>query len=230
MSQLSQCDKEQVAAIVRRGVDRIMDRMYSEAGALPGEIENHYGMCVYLSLLGVAALHKMGLGSAFVVGGTCHWPRLRPDQDDGKPTTCTHFGFKWEENSLADSLRKLQCEAGMLPEVHAWIVIPENQEIVDFSTGDFPALCRKMIGKDWPGDLPPKFFWTGIEEALKPETPYIYAPISDATKFVISSIAMMLTHNAIEHSEIESVRKEIEEAFGDKFKTNAESEDHTVHP
>jgi hypothetical protein len=49
--------------------------------------------------------------------------------------------------------------SGLLPEIHVWAGIVESQELLDLSTGAWPAACQRLLGLDWPGIRPPEFFW-----------------------------------------------------------------------
>lgn len=99
---------------------------------------------------------------ALFQAGTAMWPRLTPDQDDGYPSTCTHFSHMF---NMAEARPRLF--HGLLPELHCWAVIPDRRrparsELIDGTTGSWPDKCRLQTGKDWPGEQPPAFLWARI--------------------------------------------------------------------
>lgn len=112
--------------------------------------------CLYLSYYGALALGERGL-RPLIQAGSADWPRVRPEDDDGR--TETHFGYMWSPRELPSILA---LDAGLMPEMHVWIGLPDSGEIVDFSTGFFPAQARKLMDYDWPEDLrPPPYYWGG---------------------------------------------------------------------
>lgn len=103
--------------------------------------------------------------------GTALWPRVRPEQDDG--VSSTHFGYEWDPPNVTRHLM-----AGNMPEMHVWAGDPLTQELIDLTTGHFPAQCKALIGAAWPGDLPPAIWWGPAKDL--PEGA-LYEPNRDAT-------------------------------------------------
>lgn len=129
------------------------------------------GACL---LWAIAALRVLRLHNvdAILQAGTCLWPRVRAEDDDGVMNT--HFGYEYH----ADSERTVEMlRMGALPEMHIWVAIPSRNEILDFSTRFLPEQCRLIIGEDWPGDTPPNYLWSRAEEL--PER-VVYAPDAGA--------------------------------------------------
>lgn len=136
------------------------------------------GACFYFAAFTVEEIRKTGT-RAVLQAGSAGWPRIRPDQDDG---VCpTHFSYMWTPNE-APSIRAMM--QGLLPEVHVWAAIPDTGEIVDLTSGKFPEQARKLIGYDWPGDLPPKFLWS-----KKLPKGAFYTPEMGAMKLVLGYAA-----------------------------------------
>ena len=104
--------------------------------------------------ISVLTLHNI---RSLIQAGTCLWPRMRKDQDDGK--CLTHFGYVWSPNTKESEMAVL---TGHMPEIHIWTAIPDEQIIIDMSSGMFPYQCRELIDQDWPGDRPPRHFWCNV--------------------------------------------------------------------
>lgn len=154
---------------VRRDVfRRVRERVIRELELEGPEDPMLPHLCLFHAYFGLLELLKTpGAPRMVLQAGTAYWPRLRHDQDDGKPETSTHFGFEWDARLPADyapfacALGTATGRASWVPlrEVHVWIGAPETRELVDFTTGLWPAACASLAGMDWPGDPPPEFFW-----------------------------------------------------------------------
>jgi hypothetical protein len=138
--------------------------------------------CFYYGIRGVEILRKAGL-PAVLQAGSCTWPRIRPEQDDGK--IMTHFGYLWSPHEPA-SQRALAL--GVMPEMHVWAADPEANEIIDFSTGFFPEQAKALVGMDWPGDPPPTYLWSGPTTMPRGAQ---YEPNIDAIKFALLAAAKL---------------------------------------
>jgi hypothetical protein len=87
---------------------------------------------IFLVMAGVGILISSGHRAILQVG-SMSWHILPSDQDNGnKPT---HFSYEWSpwrpESQVALKL-------GLLPEIHIWIGLPDENELVDFSTKWLP--------------------------------------------------------------------------------------------
>lgn len=96
---------------------------------------------------------------ALIQAGSASWARVTPAQDDG--VSPTHLSYVWEPNSATTRDRIRQ---NLMPELHVWACLPDALEIVDLTTGFWPEQCRRALGLDWPGDLPPDYFWGTVDE------------------------------------------------------------------
>lgn len=136
---------------------------------------NPQAACLYWSIATILVLRSTN--RTILQAGTCLWPRIRPDQDDG---TCnTHFGYKWDP----DSEKSIYAVSiGALPEMHVWTAQPESGLIIDMTTRFFPEQCKNLICGDWPGDLPPEYFWSTAD---KLPVGVIYHPTLDATRLAV---------------------------------------------
>src|ERR1700740_1692326 len=90
------------------------------------------GQCLYWSLTLMGVLLQRGY-RALIQAGSLYWPIVPPGEDDGKSPT--HFSYEWspwrEESRVALKL-------GLLPEIHVWVGLPDQNELLDFSTKFFP--------------------------------------------------------------------------------------------
>ena len=72
----------------------------------------------------------------------------------------THFSYEWspwrEESQAALRL-------GLLPEIHVWVGLPDQNELLDFSTKFLPQQSAKD-GLAWRTAPPPDFLWCGPSE------------------------------------------------------------------
>lgn len=110
--------------------------------------------CIYWAGYLVKALWQADDVRAFMQAGTCTWP-LRLGRADYRDSPS--YGMTWDPQA-ADLPARLG--RGELPEMHAWVLLPDTMEIVDLSTRYWPGLCKEGTGMDWPGDLPPDYLWT----------------------------------------------------------------------
>jgi len=117
-----------------------------------------HASCLYWALAVIRACRECGI-RAILQAGTAMWPRLRPEQDDG--LSPTHFSYVWEPEAPL-TLERLA--NNLLPEMHVWAAVPAEQEMVDLTTSFWPEQCQRLLGRDWPGDLPPSWLWATCEE------------------------------------------------------------------
>lgn len=151
------------------------------------------GACLYAALGVMAAAHVHGR-RLVLQAGTAEWPRLRPDQDDGRADTPTHFGYVWDPDApltraWVAGIRPMtdDAQAVVLPEVHCWAGDPERQELVDPTSGRFPEQCRRLVGLDWPGDRPLRRTWLPVAEVHRLGA--VYVPDERATRLLAALVA-----------------------------------------
>jgi len=140
------------------------------------------GRCFFYGIRTVEALRKHGL-AAILQAGSCQWPRITPEQDDGK--CATHFGYVWSPGEGQSVLARAM---GVMPEMHVWAALPNEGEIVDFTTGFFPEQARIIGNFDWPGPKPPKFVWATTSEIPRG---VVYRAEMEAIKFALLSAARL---------------------------------------
>jgi hypothetical protein len=105
---------------------------------------------------------------ALVQAGSCQWPRIPKDQDDGKVDT--HFAYMWEWNDdtisrVTTAIEDAKAHRNVtLPEVHCWVALPDRGEIIDITTRYWPKQAMDLQGLDWPGVKPPDYFWGTFEQ------------------------------------------------------------------
>jgi hypothetical protein len=121
------------------------------------------GCCLYWALTGAIIFQRHGIRS-IIQAGTMQWPGR---EDDG--VNDTHFGYVWspEREESQAALR-----AGIFPEIHIWLALPERGEIVDFSVSFLPGLAERD-GFKWTLPPPPQYLWSTKDEM--PEG-VIYSP------------------------------------------------------
>lgn len=127
------------------------------------------GNCILETAALMSVQARRGVSMQFQAG-TCLWPVIYEDEDDGKLPT--HFGYEWSPHSPQSRRAR---EIGMLPEVHVWCVNGPDEkvrEIVDISTHDIPRIADLTLGAQFSKGLtPPPFLWTPVH-ALPPRTVY----------------------------------------------------------
>ena len=152
---MSKSSRKLNASDQREVFEAVSDRVVALAGPLASRA------CLYWAAYGVEELEKRGVRACFQAG-SCFWPRIRLEDVAKYPETePTQFGYQWnDELDVRDAVMG-SLAAGRLPESHVWLGLVETQEIIDFTAGYFPANCLTLLGRDWPGELPPEFFWGG---------------------------------------------------------------------
>jgi len=110
--------------------------------------------CLILSWAVCVIASRMHGHKLVVRAGSAYWPRLNAATDDG--VSPDRFGYEWEPGSANTSLRIAMRQ---FPELHVWAYDSENSAIIDLTTRSWPAQCKALIDHDWPGDVPPDFWW-----------------------------------------------------------------------
>lgn len=144
--------------------------------------------CVFFGIETVRAIREMLGARAVLQAGSAGWPRLRPDQDDGKADT--HFSYVWSPQEAPSRILLAQ---GRMPEVHVWAALPREREIVDLTAGLWPDQAARF-GYDWPGDRPPRYFWGGAQHL--PAGAY-YRAEREAIMFVLGALVALVGESGI---------------------------------
>jgi len=102
-----------------------------------------------------------------IQAGSAQWPRVPPELDDG--ISPTHFAYEWDPDSEITRLILSGISpiillgdgsvAASIPEMHVWLSCPASGEIIDFTTGLWPAACLATLGQEWLAPPPPEYFW-----------------------------------------------------------------------
>jgi hypothetical protein len=71
-----------------------------------------------------------------------------------------------------------------LPEIHVWVGLPDQNELLDFATKFLPEQAAKE-GLIWRTPPPPDFLWCGPSEL---PAGVIYKPDLDAIGFILDRI------------------------------------------
>lgn len=113
------------------------------------------GACFLYAGYGFKVLEQLGY-EPLIQAGSCSWPIIPKEEDDG---ACdTHFSFIFKEEEAIQHITR-----GRIPEIHVFLYLQKTEELVDFSTHDLPRVCNNIIGKKWsPKCLPPPFLWCHI--------------------------------------------------------------------
>lgn len=110
------------------------------------------GRCLYYSAAALLLFKNLGV-DACLQAGSLSWPMIRMEEDDG--VSPTHFSYMWE-GLTAKNLTRLA--SGLLPEIHVWVALPKERQVVDFSTGELPEEARRLK-VTWTGPTPPDYLW-----------------------------------------------------------------------
>jgi len=157
----------------------IFNKNYVSDGSDPA------GTCVNLALCGMIAGKEFGK-DLVIVGGSCQWKFIPDHLDDG--ISANFFGYVYEPNSFNS---RMNVAAGGIPELHAWLMDFERQEIIDLSSYQFPSQCKRILGKDWRSPLPPKYYWVSFDEHQRDQGRELcfYQPSEEAThRYVIPAL------------------------------------------
>lgn len=135
------------------------------------------GACLYINQAAMRELHLRG-HRVILQAGDMHWRMVHPDRDDG--IQATHFGYEFDTSQpfSQDALAR-----GLFPECHVWAALPDENCIVDFSTGYLPHIAETQHGYTWTAQPPPPFVF-GV-----PPSGAVYVPKLDAIRFVWKFIA-----------------------------------------
>jgi hypothetical protein len=136
------------------------------------------GQCLYWSLTLMAVLLERGY-RALIQAGSMSWPIVPRREDDGKIPT--HFSYEcspWRAESQA------ALGLGLLPEIHVWVGLPDQNQLLDFSTKFLPKQAAQE-GLVWRTPPPPDFLWCSPSEL--PDG-VIYKPTLDAIGFILNRI------------------------------------------
>jgi hypothetical protein len=145
--------------------------------------------CLWWAYFTCQVLNEQGF-RAVLQAGTCYWPRLLAEQDDGLESTHTQFGYLYTPGLCNYGI----IADGRLPEMHVWAGLPDINTIVDLTTGYFPEQAKILAEIDWPGAQPPSYFWGRIAEM--PDG-CVYAPVHEAIKVAWAVINSALAKEPI---------------------------------
>jgi hypothetical protein len=139
------------------------------------------GACLYWARMTGVYLHaRYDVDTRLRAGSMC-WPCVAPSEDDGKSPT--HYSYVWDPD---DPLSQAALAAGIMPELHAWIEIPDTHEIIDLTTRYLMSRATRA-GLKWSASPPPPYLWTTRDKL--PEG-VIYRADPVATRFVVYLLAL----------------------------------------
>lgn len=135
------------------------------------KLDDRPGLCLYYAHHALSILHRHGY-RATIQAGSLQWPRIKPEEDDG--VSNTHFAYMWTPGAYESAMSVMM---GNLPEMHCWVGIVDQQEIVDFTTRHLKT-AASALGMAWTAPDPPRYLWCPAKE-----TPHwvCYAPNRDAS-------------------------------------------------
>lgn len=134
-----------------------MQELITEIEQAISNLDDRPGLCLYYAKETMAVLTRHGR-KAVIQAGSLQWPCLRPEDDDG--VISTHFAYMW---SPGDPISLLSMVAGNLPEIHCWVGLLEEQEIVDFSTRHLKRAAAAH-GVRWTAADPPSYLWCPVSK------------------------------------------------------------------
>lgn len=137
--------------------------------------------CLYASYFLVKELSTLTKQPVLIQAGTAFWPRVYP-VDHSKV-----FGYLFSP----DTRCALYLALGQLPEMHCWVVLPETQQLIDLTTGEWPNQCLHLQGVPWEGQRPPKYYWDhwdNLPEGVE------YEAHANAIKIAFKAIRDLLGH------------------------------------
>ncbi len=137
--------------------------------AVSAEQPHLTGNCLEFAWHGYQIIKSFpGAPRTIIQAGSAQWPRVPPELDDG--VSPTHFAYEWNPEHPVTRLfltgftplvqRADGHTAASLPEMHVWLGCPDSEEIIDFTTGLWPAACQATLGEDWLAEHPPEYLWT----------------------------------------------------------------------
>lgn len=143
--------------------------------------ENNPRVCIYWACaVGVALLENKIRG--VVQAGSASWPFIEMENDDG--ISATNYSYVWDKNAGTCVVNVMTIlHTVLMPELHAWVGIPETQEVIDPTTR-FLKNNVKAAGFEWKRKQdPPQYFW---DHKLPANTIYEVCPV--ATRYVLNLI------------------------------------------
>lgn len=152
-------------------------------------IKGRNGHCIYYAWGLVITAMRQGL-RLIPQGGTCYWPRVTDETDDG--VEGTQFGYEWSPESPISKIAK---GLGSLPEMHVWAVDPATESIIDLTSGIWPDRCKQLTGMNWKAPMPPDFLWTTFNQLPKG---VIYEPNKDACQLV-AEVMVKISKGEVTH-------------------------------
>jgi hypothetical protein len=111
--------------------------------------------CFYQAVFTSQHLKTLNLGRVLIAAGSMSYPRIDMSKDDG--IMATHYSYVFEPYSL-DTIASI--ENNMMPEMHVWVTLPDQGEIVDITTCYLKELCENHAGIKWLAPDPPDFIWS----------------------------------------------------------------------
>jgi hypothetical protein len=133
--------------------------------------------CFYHAVFTHAYLKGLNLGRVLISAGSFSYPRIDLDKDDG--ISATHFSYTFEPTSQ----HTVEClKNNSMPEMHMWVTLPDQGEIVDLTTRYVKHQCLKAANLKWlASSEPPDFIW--CKEKELPEG-VVYEPHPHAVALV----------------------------------------------
>ena len=135
------------------------------------KLDNRPGLCLYYAHHTLSILWRHGF-QAVVQAGSLQWPRIRKEEDDG--VVNTHFAYEWSPQTPESAM---SVALGNLPEMHVWVGIVDQQELVDFTTRHLKTAAA-ALDMAWTATDPPAYLWCSANQT--PDR-VVYRPNRDAS-------------------------------------------------
>jgi len=139
---------------------------------------NGNGMCIFWAV--AAALAGTEFGKRYLIqAGDSQWKFIPDHLDDG--VSANYFGYVFDLNDMNS---RMAMAMGRLPEMHAWVVDADAQELIDMASFDFPNQAKKLQGYDWLSPRPPEVYWVTFDEEMS-NRDTVYVPKEQALMGVV---------------------------------------------
>lgn len=157
-----------------RSVRRYMEANYQG--------ENLAAACLHFAATTLMFLERAGVYGC-LQAGTASWPR-HPDRDH----EFGQFSYHWEVDMQVIGRHLM---AGTLPEMHVWVGLPQDQMIVDLTTGYQMRQCIETARMEWLTASLPEYIWCSGREL---PGRYVYEASKSATMLAYRLLAETLDH------------------------------------
>lgn len=152
MQKTTDKEKQAVIGFTKKMLGLMIMEIYERNGRKQFGLDNSW--CIPIGAIAKGAVEQVLDVPAQLQGGSFSARIVPPEQDNG--IIATHFSYEF---NILDAIE--QMNRRVMPEMHAWVVIPDRKELVDMTIWSVPTLCER-IGKAkylMPENYYPKEVW-----------------------------------------------------------------------